>query len=153
MSAPALAVGDFAIEHGRGHRLRRFLSSGAFWLTLGAFLLFSVFPVYWMFVTAFKQINDLYNLERNPLIFNLAPTLEHIQFLWQQTRYPTWLTNTIEIGVFTVIITVIISVPAAYALARMRFPGSDSLGIGIFLTYLVPPTLLFLPLSQIVVGM
>lgn len=153
MSAPSLALGDFAIEHGKGHRLRRFLSSVAFWLTLGAFLLFSVFPVYWMVITTFKQINDLYDLDRNPLIFNLAPTFDHVRYLWEQTRYPTWLSNTVEIGVFTVIITVIICVPAAYALARMRFPGSDSLGIGIFLTYLVPSTLLFLPLSQIVVGM
>ena len=153
MSAPALAVGDFAIEHGRGHRVRRFLNALAFWAVLGAFLLFSVFPVYWMFVTAFKQINDLYNLDRNPLIFNLAPTLDHVRFLWEQTRYPTWFANTIEIGVFTVIITLLVSIPAAYALARMRFPGSDSLGIGIFLTYLVPSTLLFLPLSQIVVGL
>ncbi len=153
MSAPALAVGDFAIEHGRRHGLRRFLSSAAFWLTLGVFLLFSTFPVYWMFVTTFKQINDLYNLERNPLIFNLAPTFEHVVYLWTQTRYPTWLQNTVEIGLFTVIITVLISIPAAYALARMSFPGSGGLGIGIFLTYLVPPTLLFLPLSQIVVGM
>ncbi|MDE3111631.1 MAG: carbohydrate ABC transporter permease [Chloroflexota bacterium] len=153
MASTDLVVGDFAIEHAPGHRMRRFFSSAAFWLTIGAFLLFAVFPVYWMFVTTFKQINDLYSLDENPLIFNLAPTLEHVQFLWDQTRYPTWLVNTVEIGVFTVIITLLVSIPAAYALARSRFPGSGTLGIGIFLTYLIPPTLLFLPLSQIVVGL
>jgi multiple sugar transport system permease protein len=153
VAATDLVVGDFAIRHGRGHRLRRAASSAAFWITIGAFLLFAFFPVYWMFVTTFKQINDLYNLDENPLVFNMAPTLEHVQYLWDQTRYPTWLTNTVEIGIFTVIITLLVSIPAAYALARMRFPGSGTLGIGIFLTYLVPPTLLFLPLSQIVVGL
>ncbi len=153
MAGTQLVVGDFAIQHGKGHRLRRFASSAAFWITIGAFLLFAVFPVYWMFVTTFKQVNDLYSLDKDPLIFNMAPTLEHVLYLWQQTRYPTWLANTVEIGIFTVIITLVISIPAAYALARTRFPGSGTLGIGIFLTYLIPPTLLFLPLSQIVVGL
>jgi len=148
-----LAIGDHSIEHGAGHRRRRILSSTAFWTTLGLFVVFSTFPVYWMFITTFKQINDLYNLEENPLIFNMAPTLEHVQFLWTQTRYPTWLANTVEVGALVVLVTLVVAIPAAYALARMRFPGSDTLGVGIFLTYLVPPTLLFLPMSQIVVGL
>ena len=138
--------------HSRGFRLRRLRGQVLFWLALGLFLLFAVFPVYWMFITTFKQVNDLYNLANNPLIFNLAPTLEQVRYLFQETRYLTWLVNTIEVGGAVVVITVLVCVPAAYVLARTKFPGSGALGIGIFLTYLVPPTLLFLPLSQLVVG-
>ncbi|MHB8631497.1 MAG: carbohydrate ABC transporter permease [Candidatus Limnocylindria bacterium] len=138
--------------HSWGFRLRRLRGQVLFWLALGLFLLFAVFPVYWMFITTFKQVNDLYNLANNPLIFNLAPTLEQVRYLFQETRYVTWLVNTIEVGGAVVIITVLVCVPAAYVLARTKFPGSGALGIGIFLTYLVPPTLLFLPLSQLVVG-
>src|SRR5579859_5068342 len=139
--------------HSWGFRLRRLRGQVLFWLALGLFLLFAVFPVYWMFITTFKQVNDLYNLANNPLIFNLAPTLEQVRYLFQETRYLTWLVNTIEVGGAVVIITVLVCVPAAYVLARTKFPGSGALGIGIFLTYLVPPTLLFLPLSQLVVGL
>ena len=153
MTSAPIAVRRYPVTHRRGHTVRRLLSKAAFWLTLGGFILFATFPIYWMFVTAFKQVNDLYSLEENPLVFNLAPTFDHVRFLWDQTRYPTWLVNTLEIGAFVVVITLALSIPAAYALARARFPGSSTLGIAIFLTYLVPPTLLFLPLSQIVVGM
>src|SRR5205823_4383448 len=114
--------------------------------------LFACFPVYWMFVTTFKEVNDLYNLQNNPLLFHLPPTLEQVQYLFDKTNFATWVENTAEVGGAVVLITVLICVPAAYALARVRFPGSDSLGIGIFLTYLVPPTLLFLPLSQLAAG-
>ncbi|HEV2249805.1 MAG TPA: carbohydrate ABC transporter permease [Candidatus Limnocylindria bacterium] len=139
--------------HSRGFRLRRLRGQVLFWLALGLFLLFAVFPVYWMFITTFKQVNDLYNLANNPLFFNLAPTLEQVRYLFQETRYLTWLVNTVEVGGVVVVVTVVVCVPAAYALARSKFPGSGALGIGIFLTYLVPPTLLFLPLSQLVVGL
>ena len=105
-----------------------------------------------MFLTTFKQVNDLYNLQNNPLLFQLAPTLDQVQYLFERTNFSTWVLNTGEVGLAVVVITVVICVPAAYVLARSQFPGSGSLGMGIFLTYLVPPTLLFLPLSQLVVG-
>ncbi len=149
----AIATSAYAPRHTRGYRWRRIRGAAIFAAALSLFVIFADFPVYWMFVTAFKQVNDLYNLAKNPLVFNLAPTLEHVQFLLQDTRYLTWLVNTAEIGAGVVIVTLLVSVPAAYALARVRFRGSDSLGIGIFLTYLVPPTLLFLPLSQLVAGL
>ena len=139
--------------HGRGYRLRRLRGNALFALALLPFLIFAAFPVYWMFVTTFKQVNDLYNLDENPLTFNLAPTMEQVDYLLKQTNYVTWAINTLEVGLVVVAITLVICIPAAYVLARMRFRGSTSLGIGIFLTYLVPPTLLFLPLSQIMVGM
>src|SRR5438045_8508105 len=101
-----------------------------------------------MFVTTFKEVNDLYNLQNNPLLFHLPPTLDQVQYLFERTNFATWVENTGEVGLAVVLITVVVCVPAAYVLARSSFPGSSTLGIGIFLTYLVPPTLLFLPLSQ-----
>ena len=133
--------------------MRRLRNSIFFWIALSLFILFAVFPVYWMVVTTFKQVNDLYNLSNNPLFFQLAPTLDQVRYLFEQTNFVVWVENTLEVGLVVVAITLLVCVPAAYALARTRFPGSGSLSIGIFLTYLVPPTLLFLPLSQLVVGL
>jgi len=151
--AAVLAARSHATRHSLAFRLRRVRGNVLFALALVPFVVFAAFPVYWMFVTAFKQVNDLYNLSNNPILFHLAPTMDQVDYLFQKTNYVTWFFNTVEVGAVVVIITVLICVPAAYVLARTRFPGSASLGIGIFLTYLVPPTLLFLPLSQIVVGL
>lgn len=139
-------------HHSVAYRLRRLRGSVLFWGVLSLYILFAAFPVYWMFVTAFKQVNDLYNLENNPLVFHLSPTLDQVRYLFEHTNFIVWVENTLEVGLAVVAITVLICVPAAYVLARTKFPGSGTLGIGIFLTYLVPPTLLFLPLSQLVVG-
>ncbi|HEY6959716.1 MAG TPA: carbohydrate ABC transporter permease [Candidatus Limnocylindria bacterium] len=140
-------------HHSTSYRLRRLRGSALFWAAIGLYVIFAAFPVYWMFVTTFKQVNDLYNLQNNPLVFHLAPTFDQVRYLLERTNFVTWVQNTAEVGLVVVVITVLICVPAAYVLARTRFPGSGSLGIGIFLTYLVPPTLLFLPLSQLVVGL
>ena len=139
--------------HSAAYRRNKILKEVGFWLLLGLFIIFAAFPVYWMVITAFKQVNDLYNLQNNPFVFNLAPTLDQVRYLVDKTQYLAWVRNTLEVGLIVVIITILICVPAAYALARTRFPGSGTLSIGIFLTYLVPPTLLFLPLSQLVVGL
>ena len=139
--------------HSTAFRIRRFRNSVAFWIALSMFLLFAVFPVYWMIVTTFKQVNDLYNLSNNPLLFHLAPSLDQVRYLFERTNFVVWVENTLEVGLAVVAITLLVCIPAAYALARTRFPGSGALSIGIFLTYLVPPTLLFLPLSQLVVGL
>jgi multiple sugar transport system permease protein len=118
------------------------------------FLLFFVvllaFPFYWMVIAAFKQNIDLYNVESNPFIFNLKPTLDHIKLLFTETRYVRWLGNTALVGGLVVLITLLLSIPAAYALARLTGRWGERIGIGIFLTYLVPPTLLFIPLSRVV---
>lgn len=139
--------------HSTAFRIRRFRNSVLFWIALSLFILFAVFPVYWMVITTFKQVNDLYNLSNNPLFFHLAPTLDQVRYLFERTNFVVWVENTAEVGLAVVAITLLICVPAAYALARTRFPGSGTLSIGIFLTYLVPPTLLFLPLSQLVAGL
>src|SRR5512147_1454332 len=107
-----------------------------------------------MLITTFKQNADLYvgatNVQHNPFIFNLPPTLEHLKYLFERTLYSTWLLNTLMVGVAVVSITLVLSVPAGYSLARLTGRGGERLSIGIFLTYLVPSTLLFIPFSRLV---
>src|SRR6266699_1446728 len=119
-------------------------------LVLGAFTILLAFPFYWMLITSFKQNLDLYTMENNPFLFNARPTLDHLRFLFTQTRFVRWLGNTALVGVAVVAITLLLALPAAYALARLTGRWGQRLGIGIFLTYLIPPTLLFIPLSRVV---
>lgn len=120
------------------------------WGTLVVFAILLAFPFYWMLITAFKKTGDLYNLKNNPFVFNERPTLEHLRLLFGETLFLRWLGNTAFAGLLVVAITLLLAVPAAYALARLTGRWGSRLGIGIFLTYLVPPTLLFIPLSRIV---
>lgn len=108
------------------------------------------FPFYWMVVTSFKRTSDLYDLKNNPLLFNAPPTLEHWRFLFAETLYPRWLANTALVGLAVVAITLVLAVPAAYALARLTGRWGERAGIVMFLMYLVPPTLLFIPMSRVV---
>jgi multiple sugar transport system permease protein len=110
-------------------------------------------PVYWMLVTTFKADRDLYNLQNFPLWFNQAPTLDHLNLLFNKTGFSHWLLNTAIVAVAVVAITLAVAVPAGYALARLRFPGSESMSVGIFLTYLIPTSLLFLPLVKVIAGL
>ncbi|HEY1293757.1 MAG TPA: carbohydrate ABC transporter permease [Chloroflexota bacterium] len=110
-------------------------------------------PVYWMLVTTFKVDRDLYNLKNFPLWFNQAPTLDHLNLLFNKTGFTHWLVNTLIVAVAVVLITWAVAVPAGYALARLRFRGSETLSIGIFMTYLVPTTLLFLPLVKVIAAL
>src|SRR2546422_10581495 len=103
-----------------------------------------------MLITAFKRTSDLYNLKHNPFVFYEPPTLEHVHRLFSDTLYGEWLLNTAFVGVLVVFITLVLAIPAGYALARLTGTWGEKLGIGIFLTYLVPPTLLFIPLSRVV---
>jgi multiple sugar transport system permease protein len=107
-------------------------------------------PIYWMIITTFKPDQDLYNLQNFPLFFNRnGVTMEHLRYLFARTSFGTWAWNTAIVSGGVVAITMILAVPAGYALARLRFRGAESLTIGIFLTYLVPTTLLFLPLVKV----
>lgn len=122
-------------------------------LQLSVLFVFTVllaFPFYWMVITTFKQNSDLYDLGNNPFVFNAKPTLDHLRFLFGQTMYLRWLGNTALVGIIVVAITLLLSIPAAYALTRLTGRWGQRLGIGIFLTYLIPPTLLFIPLSKVV---
>ena len=119
-------------------------------LVLTIFTTLLSFPFFWMAVATFKENLDLYDTANNPFLFNVSPTLEHLRYLFTQTDYLQWLVNTSFVGGMVVIITLALSLPAAYALARLTGRWGERLGIGIFLTYLVPPTLLFIPLSRVV---
>jgi multiple sugar transport system permease protein len=122
----------------------------AFYAGIAFFVILTTFPFYWMLITSLKSNPDLYNVTNIPFWFNEAPTLEHFRYLFEQTEFTRWLLNSLIIGVCVVAITLVAALPAGYSLARMTGRSGESLGIGIFLTYLVPPTLLFLPLSRIV---
>jgi multiple sugar transport system permease protein len=130
--------------------LRRLLASGAHIGVVGAFTIFSAFPFYWMLITTFKRNSDLLRRENNPFLYNEPPTLEHLRVLFVDTLYGRWLLNTAFVGVLVVAITLLLALPAGYALARLATRWGEQLGIGIFLTYLVPPTLLFIPLSRVI---
>jgi len=122
----------------------------SFYFAIAFFVFVCAFPFYWMLITSFKANSDLYNVTNIPFWFTEAPTLEHFRYLFEQTLFGRWLLNSFTIGVCVVAITVVTAVPAGYSLARMTGRSGEALGIGIFLTYLVPPSLLFLPLSRIV---
>ncbi len=121
-----------------------------FFGTVAIFVVMTTFPFYWMVITSLKSNSDLYNLTNIPFWFNEAPTLEHFQYLFEQTLFTRWLWNSLVIGLCVTAITLVTAIPAGYSLARMSGRTAEGLGIGIFLTYLVPPTLLFLPLSRII---
>jgi len=108
------------------------------------------FPFYWMLITSFKQTGDLYDLTHNPFLFHAKPTLAHLELLFEETLFLRWFWNTTVVGAAVVLITLTLSLPAAYALARLTGAWGQQLGIGIFLTYLIPPTLLFIPMSRVV---
>jgi len=134
-------------------RAKRLGASGAHIATVLVFTLFTAFPFYWMLITTFKQTSDLMKRENNPFIFNAPPTLDHLRVLFDDTLYGKWLWNTAWVGVIVVVITLLLAVPAGYALARLTGRWGEQLGIGIFLTYLVPPTLLFIPLSRVIANL
>ncbi len=134
-------------------RARRIASKAAHTAVLIFFVTFLAFPFYWMVITAFKTNQDLYNTQNNPYLFNSPPTLRHLSVLFEDTQYLQWLLNTGFVGVVVVIITLLLAVPAGYALARMTGAWAQTLGVAIFLTYLVPPTILFIPFSRIIAAL
>jgi len=129
------------------------LQETSFYGAVAFFLVLAAFPFYWMVITSFKSNADLYSVTHVPFWFNDPPTLEHFRYLFDQTLFTTWLLNSLIIGLCVTAITLVTALPGAYCLARMAGRNGEALGIGIFLTYLVPPTLLFLPLSRVIAGM
>jgi len=119
------------------------------YLPLAFYLVFLLFPFYWMSIVSLKPTNDLFDMKFNPFWIQQF-TLENYLYLFQNTDFFEWVKNTIIISVVSTALSLTCSVFIGYALARLRFPGSNFLGVGIFLAYLVPPTLLFLPLAQVI---
>jgi multiple sugar transport system permease protein len=122
----------------------------AIYLLAIGFAVFSGFPFLWAALTMVRQDSDLYVTTHNPFVLAKPPTLGHITDLLRNTPYLQFILNNIVIGLATVVITLALSLPAAYALARLSGRWGEKVGIAIFLTYLVPPTLLFLPLSRLI---
>ena len=119
------------------------------YLPLLCFLLVLLFPFYWMGITAFKPDNELLARDGNPF-WVINPTLAHFHKLLFQTSYPEWLWNTVFVSVVSTAFSLAASVMAAYAIERLRFTGAKQMGLAIFLAYLVPPSILFIPLASIV---
>jgi len=130
-------------------RSRQFFTT---YLPLLVFLFVLLFPFYWMGVTTFKPDNELLSRDGNPF-WIVAPTLAHIEKLMFKTEYPQWMWNTVVVSVTATFFSLLASVFAAYAIERLRFSGAKNVGLGIFLAYLVPPSILFIPLASVVFQM
>ena len=130
-------------------RSRQFFTT---YLPLLAFLFVLLFPFYWMGVTTFKPDSELLSRDGNPF-WIISPTLAHIEKLLFKTEYPQWMWNTVVVSVTATFFSLLASVFAAYAIERLRFSGAKNVGLGIFLAYLVPPSILFIPLASVVFQM
>lgn len=122
-----------------------------FYTAVVLLVLFAILPIAYATLTIFKKESELFNPAANPFFYEQGPTLDHLVFLFGRTQFPTFLWNSLIIGILVVAITVVLAVPAAYALARLTGRWGESSGMAIFLVYLIPPTLLFIPLFRIVV--
>ena len=120
-----------------------------FYLPLVLYLFFLLFPFYWMVNTVFKPDKELYNLKINPL-YVLHPTLENIVLLFTETIFLRWMANTFFVAILATVISLATSLLAAYAIQRLRFKSSGVTGVAIFLGYLIPQTILFIPLAHII---
>ena len=131
----------------RGVRLRSTMFG---YTNLVPFVFFALFPFYFMLITSFKSNAELYSLKSIPLWIQNGVIVDHYRYLFGRTEFLTWIKNSLIISVVSTSISLVIAVLAGYSLARLRFRGVGSFGTAVFVTYLVPPTLLFLPLSQVV---
>ena len=120
------------------------------YLPLACFLIILLFPFYWMAVTAFKPNAELYDYNAHNPFWITSPTIEHIRHLLFNTAYPRWLWNTMIVAVCATFLSLIASTLGAYAIQRLRFKGSQYVGLAIYLAYLVPPSILFIPLATMV---
>lgn len=120
------------------------------YIPLGTFLVALLFPFYWMLMTSLKPNEELLSHEGNPF-WVLHPTFEHYKRLLFHTSYPNWMWNTVVVSVVSTFASLAASVCAAYAIERLRFRGSKQMALAIFAAYLVPPSILFIPLAAVVV--
>ncbi|MGH2537739.1 MAG: carbohydrate ABC transporter permease [Candidatus Promineifilaceae bacterium] len=132
---------------------RSLLKSIGLYAAIGLFCLFCSAPFLMMIITTFKRDTDLYRPQNNPFIYNDPPTLENLRLLFEDTNYLAFLRNSFIVGVVVVLITLLVAVPAAYSLARLAGRWGERAGIIMFLVYLVPPTLLFIPMFRMVVAL
>jgi len=119
------------------------------YLPLAAFLVFALFPFYWMLISSFKANPELYSLKANRL-WIANPTLDQFRDLFAKTAIIKWLWNSFFVSFLTAFISMTFGIMAGYALARLKFPGAQAFGLATFITYLVPTTLIFIPLARVV---
>ena len=120
-----------------------------FYIPVALYLFFLLFPFYWMANTVFKSDPELYNLQINPLYVH-SPTFENVVRLFTETLFLRWMANTFFVAITATLISLGTSLLAAYAIQRLRFKTSGMTGVAIFMGYLVPQTILFIPLAQII---
>jgi multiple sugar transport system permease protein len=120
------------------------------YVPLSCFVFILLFPFYWMAITAFKPNAELYDYKTYNPFWIAKPTLDHIYRLLFQTAYPKWIFTTMTVAICATFLSLVASVLAAYAIQRLRFRGSQYVGLAIYLAYLVPPSILFIPLSTMV---
>jgi multiple sugar transport system permease protein len=132
----------------RGSRIRSALFGYA---NLIPFMAFALFPFYYMVITSLKKDAELYSLKSVPFLIQTGVITDHYRYLFFKTDFLTWVKNSLIISVVATAVSLVIAILAGYSLARLRYRGVGAFGTAVFITYLVPPTLLFLPLSQVVV--
>jgi multiple sugar transport system permease protein len=135
---------------GARSRDARFRSAAFGYVNIVPFVFFALFPFYYMVITSLKRDAELYSLTAVPFLIETGVITDHYRYLFFKTDFWTWMTNSLIISVLATSVSLVISTLAGYSLARLRFPGVNAFGTAVFITYLVPPTLLFLPLSQVV---
>jgi multiple sugar transport system permease protein len=152
VSQPGRVLTDSTADHSEGmsylHSLPRRLVT--LYLPLSLILFVLLFPFYWMALTAVKPDNQLLDFNTYSPFWTWNPTLKHVYHLLFETDYPIWLWNTMLVAVCATALSIVASVLAAYAIVRLRYKGARWVGGLIFLAYLVPPSILFIPLSTVV---
>lgn len=133
----------------KSKRLNQYLKSIWVYGGLVFFLVTMLFPFYWMIITSFTPDSQMYDVARNPMLV-LEPTIEHYTGLINDSPFLIWLKNSLQVAVVSTSISLVVGTMAAYALARLRFRGGQTMGLSIFISYLVPTTLLFLPLAYVI---
>jgi multiple sugar transport system permease protein len=118
--------------------------------TAAPFVVFALFPFAWMLMTSLKSNNELYDLAQNPFLVRQGITWDHYRFLFERTAFPLWLRNSAVVAITATAASVVLALLGAYALARLRFRGAEIVSTAIFIVYLVPTTLLFIPLARVV---
>ena len=150
---PAASAGPAYSEGGMDFLMSRRSKFVTVYLPLMAFTFVLLFPFYWMTVTTFKANDALYDYEKHSPFWVSSPTLANVKKLLFDTAYPEWLWNTMLVAVSSTFIAIFASVLAAYAIERLRFKGSKWVGLGVYAAYLVPPSILFIPLATMVFKM
>jgi multiple sugar transport system permease protein len=139
------------MEIGVRSRWARIRSAAFGYANVLPFVFFALFPFYYMVITSLKNDAELYDLKAVPFLIQTGVITDHYRYLLTQTEFLTWMKNSLIVSLASTSASLIIAILAGYSLARLRFRGAGAFGTAVFITYLVPPTLLFLPLSQVVV--